>query len=84
MQQTLLLVLVTRRFVFLCIAKRVTVNGVNVTISLRLGFGEIFYPQTIGLLFSYGHFEWIRYIMWKDSCHSELTLMRMTIEEKKE
>ena len=28
-QQTLLLVLVTRRFVFLCIAKRVTVNGVN-------------------------------------------------------
>jgi hypothetical protein len=41
-QQTLLLVLVTRRFVFLCIAKRVTVNGVNVTISLRLGFRGIF------------------------------------------
>ena len=30
------------RFVFLCIAKRVTVNGVNVTISLRLGFRGIF------------------------------------------
>ena len=28
-QQMLLLVLVTRRFVFLCIAKRATVNGVN-------------------------------------------------------
>ena len=28
-QQMLLLVLVTRRFVFLCIAKRITVNGVS-------------------------------------------------------
>ena len=28
-QQTLLLVLVTRRFVFLCFAKRVTANGAN-------------------------------------------------------
>ena len=33
-QQTLLLVLVTRRFVFLCIAKRVTGHGMNSTLSL--------------------------------------------------
>ena len=39
-QQTLLLVLVTRRFVFLCIAKRVTGHGVD---SNEFDFGGFIY-----------------------------------------
>jgi len=43
-------------------------------ISLRLDFGEIFSLLLTGSIFRcfpYGHFEWNRYIMWKDSCHSD-------------
>jgi uracil phosphoribosyltransferase len=56
-QQTLLLVLVTRRFVFLCIAKRITDHGVNSNDCYCIGQWQLYHTTEVFIMSNFSDMD---------------------------